>query len=150
MFTGWHHTNINVSDLDRSLDFYTRVLGLKVTGETEFDGEEFDRGVGLPGTKIRAAFLEVPNSSEILEMFQYVTPSSKPIAADALPNDIGVGHICFAVDDIDQTYENLLAQGVEFRSPPVTISKDHPKAAGVRFCYFRDPDGILIEILQRP
>ena len=150
MFTGWHHTNINVSDFDRSLDFYMRVLGFKVAAETEFDGEEFSRGVGIPGTKIRAAFLEVPNSPTMVEMFQYLSPDSKPIATDALPSDVGVGHICFTVDDIDQAYEKLSAQGVEFMSTPITISKEHPHAGGVRFCYFRDPDGALLEILQLP
>ena len=150
MFTGWHHANINVSDLDRSLDFYTRVLGLKVVDETEFSGDEFTQGTGLPGAKIRAAFLEAPNSSTILEVFQYVAPDSRPIPKSALANDIGVGHICFQVDDIDQSYEKLSKRGVKFVSPPVTISKEHPKGAGARFCYFHDPDGILIEILQLP
>lgn len=150
MFTGWHHANINVSDLDRTLDFYTRVLGLKVVDETEFAGDEFTQGTGLSGAKIRAAFLEAPNSSTILEVFQYVAPDSRPIPQNASPNDIGVGHICFQVDDIDQSYEKLSKRGIKFVSPPVTISKEHPKGAGARFCYFHDPDGILIEILQLP
>lgn len=150
MFTGWHHTNVVVSDFDRSLDFYTRILGLEVAFQTEIDDDEFSRAVGIPGTKIRAAFLEVPNTSTVLEIFQYLSADSKPIDKDALPSDIGVGHICFSVEDIDKTFEQLVAQGVEFKSTPVTISPQHPHAGGVRFCYFRDPDGTLLEILQAP
>lgn len=150
MFSGWHHTNVIVSDFDRSLDFYTRVLGLKVAVETEINDDEFSRGVGIPGTKVRAAFLEVPNSSTTVEMFQYLSADSKPIPKDMLPSDIGVGHICFTVDDIDEAYTNLSAQGVEFKSTPVTISKDHPHAGNIRFCYFYDPDGTLLEIIQLP
>ena len=99
MFTGWHHTNVIVSDLDRSLDFYTRVLGLKVASQMEIDDPEFARGVGIPDTRVRAAFLEVPNSTTLLEMFEYATIISKPILKDALPSDLGIQHICFRVDD---------------------------------------------------
>jgi catechol 2,3-dioxygenase-like lactoylglutathione lyase family enzyme len=150
MITGWHHTNIIVSDFDRSLDFYTRVLGLTLAAQTEIDDAEFSRGVAIPGTKVRAAFLAVPETSVVIEIFQYLTSDSKPIPADALPCDIGVGHICFLVDDIDKTYEALSAEGVRFLTTPVKISEDHPDVAGVRFCYFFDPDGTTLEILQAP
>ena len=150
MITGWHHTNVIVSDFDRSLEFYTDVLGLKLAAQTEIDDPEFSRGVSIPGTKVRAAFLEVPNCSAVIEMFQYVTSDSKPVPDDALPSDIGFGHICFLVDNIDETYEELSAKGVKFLTTPVTIAEDHPDVGGVRFCYFFDPDGTTLEILQVP
>ncbi len=150
MFKGWHHTNIVVSDLDRSVDFYTRILGLKVVGRVEIEDDEFSRGVGIPGTRVRGAFLEVPDAPTVVELFQYLNQESKPIATDALPSDVGVGHICFSVEDIDKAHEELVAQGVRFKSTPVTISKDHPDAGGVRFCYFHDPDGTLLELMQLP
>ena len=150
MITGWHHTNVIVSDFDRSLDFYTRIVGLNVAAQTEIDDPEFSRCVSIPGTKVRAAFLEVPNCSAVVEIFQYLTSHSKPVPKDALPSDIGVGHICFLVDNIDETYKELSAKGVKFLTTPVTIAKDHPDCGGVRFCYFSDPDGTTLEILQGP
>jgi catechol 2,3-dioxygenase-like lactoylglutathione lyase family enzyme len=150
MFTGWHHTNIVVSDLDRAVDFHTRILGLEVASEIVIDDAEFSRGVGIPGTKVRGAFLEVPGTTTVIELFEYMTSDSRPLPEDARPSDIGVGHICFSVSDIDAVYEKLSAAGVKFKSSPVTISKDHPQAGGVRFCYFHDPDGTLLEILQAP
>ena len=45
MITGWHHTNVIVSDFARSLEFYTDVLGLKLAAQTEIDDPEFSRGV---------------------------------------------------------------------------------------------------------
>ncbi|MFM1550502.1 MAG: VOC family protein [Lentisphaeria bacterium] len=150
MFTGWHHTNIIVSDFDRSLEFYTDVLGLTIAAQTEIDDAEFSRGVAIPGTKVRAAFLAVPNCSAVIEIFQYMSSDSKPIPEDALPSDIGVGHICFQVENIDETYAALSAKGVKFTTTPVTISESHPDVGGVRFCYFSDPDGTTLEILQTP
>ena len=150
MFTGWHHTNVIVSDLDRSLDFYTRVLGLKVASQMEIDAPEFARGVGIPDTRVRAAVLEVPNATTLLEMFEYATIISKPISKDALPSDLGIQHICFRVDDIEAVYQNLVAQDVVFLSPPVTLGTDKGDTDAVRFCYYRDPDGSLLELLQLP
>jgi catechol 2,3-dioxygenase-like lactoylglutathione lyase family enzyme len=150
MITGWHHTNIIVSDIERSLDFYTGTLGLEIAAQTEIDDPEFSKGVSIPGTKVKAAFLKVPNTSVVIEIFQYMTSDSKPMPKDALPSDIGVGHICFLVDDIEATYEELSAKGIKFSSKPVMIAKDHPDCGGVQFCYFYDPDGTTLEIFQAP
>ena len=65
---GVHHTGITVSDLDRSVAFYER-LGFEVAERMEEEGEEVERGVGVPGAKLRVAMLEGPNSR--LELIQY-------------------------------------------------------------------------------
>jgi catechol 2,3-dioxygenase-like lactoylglutathione lyase family enzyme len=52
------------------------------------------------------------------------------------------------VNDIEKTVAELKAKGIEFLSTPVTISPTHPFFAGVKFCYFRGPDGEVLEILQ--
>jgi catechol 2,3-dioxygenase-like lactoylglutathione lyase family enzyme len=56
-------------------------------------------------------------------------------------------HICFEVDDIDRVYELLTARGVPFSIEP-TVQRG--AIEGHRCCYFRDPDGIQLEIWQRP
>ncbi len=151
MITGLHHGNIIVSDIERSKKFYTDVLGLQVVMETEISESEFARGVGIPGTVVRGIFLAVPNTPTVVEMFEYVAPhKSSPRSPNALPSDIGIGHLCFQVDDIDAAYRKLKENGVPFISPPVTIPKTHKDVGGVRFCYFKDPDGTLLEILSLP
>jgi len=150
MFSGWHHVNLITSDLERSVEFYTGILGLKLTMQTKIEDSDFNRAVGIPDAKVRAAFLEVPGTPTILEIFQYVTGSGKPIPKDQLASDVGFQHICFQVDDIDKAHAELQAKGVEFFTSPATIAKDHPDIAGVRFCYFTDPDGAIVEILQPP
>jgi catechol 2,3-dioxygenase-like lactoylglutathione lyase family enzyme len=84
----------------------------------------------------------------MIETFQYVHPAGKPIPADAQANDGGWQHLCFQVDDMEKTAAELQAKGITFLSTPVTISPNHPFFAGVRFCYFRGPDGEVLEILQ--
>lgn len=148
MFRGLHHFNLIVSDMKKTKAFYNGVLGLEIALETEIEDDEFSRGVGLPGTKVLATFFKLPNNNGLIETFQYVHPESTPIPANAHANDGGWQHLCFQVDDIERTSEALKAKGVEFLSTPVTISKQHPYFAGVRFCYFHGPDREVLEILQ--
>jgi catechol 2,3-dioxygenase-like lactoylglutathione lyase family enzyme len=145
-FRNFHHVNLIVSDREKTKAFYHGILGLEIAIESAIEDDEFSRGVGLPNTKVLAAFFKLPNDAGLLETFQYVHPQSKPIPGDAKANDGGFQHLCFQVDDIEETYRELTAKGVQFLSTPVTLST----FGGVRFCYFLGPDRELIEILQTP
>jgi len=148
MFSGLHHFNLIVADKEKTKAFYNGVLGLEIALETEIADDEFSRGVGLPGTKVLATFFKLPGSNSLIETFQYVHPEGKPIPAGAQANDGGWQHICFSVEDIEKTKKELEAKGVNFLTTPVTISKQHPYFAGVKFCYFLGPDREVLEILQ--
>ena len=148
MFTGLHHFNLIVRDKEKTKAFYNGILGLEIALETVIEDAEFSRGVGIEKTKVLATFFKLPNNSGLIETFQYENPPGAPVPAAAMANDGGWQHICFAVDDIEQTYRELEAKGIRFLSTPVTIAKDHPYFAGVRFCYFRGPDREVLEILQ--
>lgn len=150
MIKGMHHANVVVSDMEKTKRFYTRILGLEIALETSIDDSEFARGVGSPGTKVLATFFAVPGTATLIETFQFLSPDSRPVAPGAKPTDMGVGHICFEVEDIDKAYNELRSKGVEFASTPVTISPTHPKAGGIRWCYFYGPDRERLEILQMP
>ncbi len=144
MIKGLHHTNIVVSDMGKTKDFYTEVLGLEISFEASFDESEFSRGAGLPGTRVTATFFSVPGSTTLVETFQYLNPPGRGIPSDSKANDMGFGHICFEVTDIQDTYQELLQKGVGFASTPVTL------ANGARWCYFYGPDRERLELLQLP
>jgi catechol 2,3-dioxygenase-like lactoylglutathione lyase family enzyme len=148
LLKGLHHFNLIVSDMAKTKEFYHDRLGLEIALETKIEDDEFSRGVGLPGTKVLATFFAIPGNTGLIETFQYVHPPGRPITADAHANDRGWGHLCFQVDDIESVYATLKAKGVHFLSTPVTIAKDHPHFAGVRFCYLLGPDREVVEILQ--
>jgi catechol 2,3-dioxygenase-like lactoylglutathione lyase family enzyme len=148
MFSGLHHFNLIVADKEKTKAFYHGVLGLEIALETEIEDGEFSRGVGLPETKVLATFFKLPANNGLIETFQYVHPAGRSIASGAKANDGGWQHLCFQVNDIEKTVAELKAKGIEFLSTPVTISPTHPFFAGVKFCYFRGPDGEVLEILQ--
>ena len=104
--------------------------------------------MGLPGTKVLATLFKLPNNPGLIETFQYVHPEGRALPKDAKANDGGWKYICIQVDDIEETYKELQANGIEFWTTPVTLSQQHPHLPGARFCYFLGPDREVIEILQ--
>jgi len=149
MLKSVHHINLIVSDMEKTKRFYHETLGLEIALETVIKDAEFSRGVGLKDTDLLATFFKLPDNSAMIETFQYLNPpNGKALPADKKANDMGWTHLCFQVDDIDRVYNDLKSKGVEFLTDPVTIAKDHPQFAGVKFCYFLGPDREVVEILQ--
>ncbi|MCY3757569.1 MAG: VOC family protein, partial [Acidobacteria bacterium] len=79
MIKGLHHTNIVVSDMTRTKRFYTETLGLEISLEVSIEDSEFSRGAGLADTRVVATFFSVPGSNTLIETFQYLNPSSRPM-----------------------------------------------------------------------
>lgn len=140
--------NLIVNDLEEMLDFYRNVLGFEITVESEIANEAFCRGAGLPDASIKMAGLQLPESDFRIEMFQFHQTILKP-QQEEISNQLGYRHIAFQVEHIEQAYQELVNQGVPFVSPPVLVAE--PKyASGTQFCYLRDPEGNLIELVERP
>jgi catechol 2,3-dioxygenase-like lactoylglutathione lyase family enzyme len=142
---GIFHTGITVSDLDRSLPFYRDVLGLEVWIEpTEvFGGEELSRGVGVEGASLRLAVLKVGASN--LELLEYASPPA-PNDEAMPPHGLASMHVAFQVDDVLAKMSELESRGVEFLSPPNIV--DEGPLAGWRWVYFKDPDGVTLELVE--
>lgn len=140
---GLHHIGVPVRSMEASLAWYQSIFGLEPEFIQVSEGPDLDRTVQLPDAKLRFAFLRLPNV--ILELLEY----DNPVGADfALRNcDVGAVHICFEVDDIDAVYDALRAKGVTFSIEP---SPNDRNLEGHKYCYFRDPDGIQLELWERP
>jgi catechol 2,3-dioxygenase-like lactoylglutathione lyase family enzyme len=144
------HFSFTVSDIERSIDWYTRVFGLELVHRQRQDNEYTQILVGIPGAVLEVAQFAVPGvpparSTHMLELVEYVTPHGDPSAPLAV-NSVGCPHLALMVDDIHERYARMREQGVEFVNPPVEITAG--ANAGGFTCYFRDPDGITLEILQ--
>jgi catechol 2,3-dioxygenase-like lactoylglutathione lyase family enzyme len=141
--TGFNHVGVTVSDLDVTLEFYRAMFGLEPTFVAEGDSAELASAVGVPGARLRFAF--VPVGQGIVEVLEYDNP--RRTTFESRNCDVGAPHICIDVDDIDAAYEELLAKGAEFYSPPFRI--DSGPLAGCAFAYLKDPDGITLEIFEQ-
>jgi catechol 2,3-dioxygenase-like lactoylglutathione lyase family enzyme len=133
-----YQTSFVVSDLDRSVAFYCDVLGMKKKNIIQPESAGASIITGYPGVQMRIA--QLMSGDHEIELIQYLSPqgAKRPLER----KDLGAAHIAFQVEDIHAVYNNLVAKGVRFVNPP----------HGVRTafaCYFYDPDGITLELIQR-
>jgi catechol 2,3-dioxygenase-like lactoylglutathione lyase family enzyme len=144
------HINLVVTDLARSVRFYTALLGLRETRRAHLEGAWIERIVGLPGVVAEVVFLQPDGGGPRLELLQYQAPLGVALPANRLPHTVGLRHIAFQVTDIDAMCARLAAAGVALVSPPVVVPggvvrhDDGQK----RLCYFHDPDGVLLELAE--
>jgi catechol 2,3-dioxygenase-like lactoylglutathione lyase family enzyme len=141
---GIHHVGLTVADLDRSLAFYRDVLGFELLMRQEKVGGYFGAIVGYPDCHVEAAHLQHASSGLILELTQYRQPELAAIIPE--PARVGNAHLCLLVGDLEAAYDELVRHDVDLISPPVTI--DTGVNAGSRGLYFRDPDGITLELFE--
>lgn len=141
---GMHHIGMPVRSMEASLAWYQDVFGLEPEFIQTSEGPDLERTVQLPDPKLRFAFLPLPNV--ILELLEY----ERPAGADfTLRNcDVGAIHLCLEVDDIDHVHRFLADRGVDFSIAPTPLTM--APVEGHSVCYFRDPDGIQLELWQRP
>jgi catechol 2,3-dioxygenase-like lactoylglutathione lyase family enzyme len=140
---------LTVSDMDRSVDFYTRVLDFERVSDTELEGGALERLQGVFGARLRVVRLRL--GDEDLQLTQYLSLPGRPAPADARSNDRWFQHVAIIVSDMDSAYARLRRFNVRQASTaPQTLPKTIPNAAGIRAFYFKDPDGHPLEVLQFP
>ena len=138
-----------VSDMDKAVDFYTRVFSFEKISDTEIYGPEFEHLTGVFGARARIVDLKL--GSEKLELTEYLTSQGRPVPVDSRSNDRWFQHIAIIVSDMDKAYAVLRANKVRHASTgPQTLPSYITAAAGIKAFYFKDIDDHVLEILQFP
>jgi catechol 2,3-dioxygenase-like lactoylglutathione lyase family enzyme len=141
--------DITVSDMDRAVDFYSRVLGFKKVRDAEVSGDPYENLEGVFGVRMRVVRMKL--GDEFIELTEYLAPQGRPIPAGARSNDRSFQHIAIIVSDMDKAYTWLRQNKVEYASSgPQQLPDWNKNAAGIKAFYFKDPDGHPLEILQFP
>jgi glyoxylase I family protein len=122
-----HHIAIICSDYEKSKHFYTQVLGFKILQE-----------VYRAERKSYKLDLEVGNKYQI-ELFSFPDPPERP----SRPEAVGLRHLAFEVDNIDEAVAAIVAHNVIVE--PIRIDE----FTGKRFTFFSDPDGLPIEFYEK-
>jgi len=140
---------ITVSDMDRSVDFYSRVLTFQKMSDVEVTGEEVEHLSGVFGVRIRVVRMKLGDES--IELDEYLAPRGRPIPVDSRSNDRWFQHIAIIVSDMDKTYAWLRQNKVEHASSgPQLLPNWNKNAGGISAFYFKDPDGHPVEVLHFP
>jgi len=140
---------ITVKDMNRSLAFYTRVLGFKKISDAGFRGDQIESLKGLFGINLRVVRLQL--GDELIELTDYLTTGGRSIPEDQKSNDLFFQHIAIVVSDMDKAYQQLKNHSVEHVSTvPQTLPKSIPAAEGIKAFYFHDPDNHNLELIYFP
>ena len=123
------HTMLRVGDLQRSIDFYTGVLGMRVL-----------RTLDQPQDKYTLVFLGFGEESDtcVLELTYNYGASEYELGS-------GFGHIAISVDDCRLACEDIASKGGEVLFGPEPLAGSNETIA-----FVGDPDGYQIELIQRP
>ena len=141
---------MTVSDMDRSVAFYSDVLTFKKISDVEVDGDGYDRLWGVFGLRARVVRMQL--GEQKLELIQFLSPPDvRSIPVPSYSNDLWFQHFAIVVRDMDEAWAQLRKHHVRQVSPrPQTIPKSNVAAAGIKAIKFRDLDGHNLELLWFP
>lgn len=141
------HVGITVSDVDRALGFYRDLLGLRVIADSTLTDPEVAELLGLDSVELRVADLD-SGDGRIVELIQYLRPKGRGIIYES--SDPATAHIAFTVDNLASVHERLRGAGATIVSRrPLTIREPGGPFDGAICLYVRDPDGAILELVQR-
>ncbi len=123
------HTMIRVRDLDKSLDFYTRLLGMTQLRKKDFAGGKFTLAFVGYGGEADHTVIELTHNWDQEEPYDLGT---------------GFGHVAIGVPDIYATCERLEAEGVAIPRPPGPM-----KHGTTVIAFIEDPDGYKVELIEK-
>lgn len=123
------HTMIRVMDLDKSLDFYTRHLGMQLLRKKDYPSGKFTLAFVGYGDEDSDAVIELTHNWGRGEPYELGT---------------AFGHLAIGVDDIYGTCERLAKEGVSIPRPAGPMAH-----GGSVIAFVEDPDGYKIELIQK-
>jgi catechol 2,3-dioxygenase-like lactoylglutathione lyase family enzyme len=145
---GIDHVGVTSSDLDRSLRFYRDLLGMTVLDRGFETSAEMATLLGCEAVEFAYADLD-SGDGRVFELLQYLSPPGAPTRSD--PFDPGTPHVAVRVEDIDAVRSRLTAADTPVIShAPVRVDAPGTVWHGGVYLLTRDPDGVVIELVERP
>ncbi|SDJ21743.1 Catechol 2,3-dioxygenase [Lentzea albidocapillata subsp. violacea] len=136
-----HHVGMTVTDLAAAVAFFEE-LGMELEGKAHMEGAFVDGVIGLEGSNSDIAMMKTPDGRYRIEFSQFHAPRSIDGGSRAPIHALGLRHIAFTIDDLDDTLARLEPHGAKLVKNIETY-KDV-----VRTCYVCGPEGILIELCE--
>ena len=137
-----NHMSFTVSNLDKSIEFYQKILGLELVNKSERDSVFSGKVTGIQGAKLIIAYLRTSNCA--IELIQYLSPKGKKL--DTKTCNVGSAHVCFIVTEFQKMVGKLKENNVRFSGKPTIIPAGPNKGKAV--LYFEDNDSNTIEIIS--
>jgi catechol 2,3-dioxygenase-like lactoylglutathione lyase family enzyme len=136
------HIGVVVNDLVAVKEFFLD-LGFTLQGEAEEQSELLDKVMGFKNAKSQVVFLQAPNGQITLELSKILQPAVQPELHENFIYSPGIRHLAFVVDDIESMVAMVKQKGCE-----VFVDVYNYKDI-FKLCYFRGPEGIILELAER-
>jgi catechol 2,3-dioxygenase-like lactoylglutathione lyase family enzyme len=147
MLIGISHTGFTVADVRAAASFYERLFGGPPEVRRIYAAPYTSDQVGYPGARLDIAIFRIPGSDVRLELIQYLEPAGTPV--DTETKNPGTAHLCLITDDLAAEFTRLTSLGARPRSTAPVMITSGPNQ-GRQVAYFRDPQGLTIEIVEAP
>ena len=138
------HTGFVTPSIERSVAFWTTVMGFRAEAVGERGAPWLGRFIGVPDARMRLVHLYGHGAH--LEFIEFVPPQGAPIAPAA--NQPGAAHVCLKVTGLDALRDEILAAGGALQGEVAEITEGI--ATGGRGLFMRDPHGLMIELVENP
>jgi catechol 2,3-dioxygenase-like lactoylglutathione lyase family enzyme len=142
MITGFNHTSFTVAEMDKSVKFWTEMLGYEAASVSPREGKWQEDVTGVAGASLLVAHLY--GHGHHIEFIQYLGGAAA--GEPTMPSQVGAAHVALETDDIEATWKSLIAAGATPQGKIALVTTG--SVAGVKAGYIRDPNGILIELVQ--
>ena len=123
------HTMIRVKDLEASVDFYTRLLGMRLLRRMDFPAGKFTLAFVGYGEEEDGTVIELTHNWDREQPYELGS---------------GFGHLAIGVPDINKVCQDLAAEGVKIPRPPGPMMN-----SGSVIAFIEDPDGYRIELIEK-
>jgi len=137
------HTGWITPDIERSVQFWTEVMGFQAQPIGERRQLWIAAFMGVPGAQVRLVHLYGHGGH--IEFIQFERNDAPSVPRGSQP---GAAHICLRVKDVAALRDDILANGGALQGELTEITEGI--AAGLRGLYMRDPHGVLIELVELP
>jgi glyoxylase I family protein len=142
------HVGLTVADLDRALEFWCGRLGLRLLQRATETDPEVAALIGEDSVEAEIADLDA-GEGQVIELIEYRRPAGR--ASRARDGVTGSSHIALRVDDLQAVLTRLAGSGArQISRHPVLLRDPNGPWDGVTCCYITDPDGIIVELVERP
>jgi catechol 2,3-dioxygenase-like lactoylglutathione lyase family enzyme len=144
LIQSFDHTSFTVADIEGAVAFWRDVMGFAVADLSPREGAWLGAVVGVPGARCRIAHLHGHGTH--LEFIQYLAPPGADVTGP--PNRPGTAHLAFVVEDIEAMAERMLEAGASEQGRITRCTSG--AAAGCLAVYLKDPNGIIVELVEPP
>lgn len=146
MLSRLFHIAVNATDLNRTVDFYTK-LGFTRLQDRTVRNPAVRKAFAVPSADLRFVHLRLGDdeNATLLDVVQWHEPDTAPGPGVLPQHQVGITRFAVLTEDTQATYDRLVADGVRFLTEPTTVQTPE---GGWKVALALDPDGTVIQITE--